>query len=1032
MRITRWFKNGLLAVLGVSSAAGFSACTNAGGSKTTSVKLTLPDPNVAFTKARSSLRVGALSLTQKSYYSRIMINIQGGGVPAPIVHIQEIKDPSQPINLNPQFEVLRGTTPNIQVLLITSTIWVDASTGQPISGSDHGEEKFYYGDAMNVAMQSDLQKIPLSVSAMGVTQGAQGAIAGRLIDSDGTGVTGKVAIKIVPSRLDGSQAPPMIVSQTEIHGGWFEFIAFQGLKFSYVFDDGTPNGRDLLPGLNIDTVPTAGALPQNQAFITVPSAYRSLSSSGTEIQRTSWPGARFWIGFFGAGAPATHKACYDSGAGANMSYLYSSSAVGDTTQIQWAGASPDATHAGVASGGIGVSNGDCDTAANAWNSWLKPMPLRLADGHGVLGSRGPFRTITGSNGGPVLLDTVHDGVSSLTLKWGYLPGAAQGGRIDGVGVFRRVLPTAPSNNGGGRRDYEVDDLIACNKLTDPNFFPANGPFQLVTQVPVTAALTQTTTLSGINSSDFNSGKVQVILCPYSSGKTGYYNAGIDMNSGGGGSGPGPATKLTVVGPSVNPALVSDVIATNVCSPLMLVPQDSNGRPTWMPPSPSLAMTSTGQATFYADALCQNALTANNAKWDGASGNSTATVFIKTTSASAFSVSAHLTASASSYSPAINVTGHLSLAPATPGSVSQYKILGLPSALTAFTCYPVMAVALDITGRIVVPGATPMSFPSVGTSNLFVYGPDDGMCVSASSLVSKDFYFPLPSPSPAMATGFVPLYLRYVGTSALATATNILNGIMVSSMPVVASNATVALPGAAAKLKVMMPGSFAAEQCMWASIKLVDSSGNETPAPAGGVAVSANTNSGSAQFYPDYNCNSVSSAGPASVTIPEGATQALAYFREPSSNATSFTASASGGIASGTQPLSVSGPQVAKLVVTGPGQSYSAGGVSGADLSINHGSAVAYTVTALSILDNPVNPGAMTFNIGISQPGAGTLHLNGQSGGISVSFGTGNTTTVNLDCSTGGSYPITLTGGSLMAPAGSPYAVISNLTSLSCD
>jgi hypothetical protein len=486
------------------------SCTKGGNQATSTIRLAMPDFN-----QRSSN--SAASLSTVTTPSRIMINIQGPGIDAPIVFIFEAKNQSSAVPTSIPLTVPRGSSRLIQALFLTKTVDVDAN-GNPLGD---GVQTFYYGDMTTDLANSDESR-DLTVSKMNITQGAEGAIAGRLIDDNGNGPTGRVAIKFAPP--NGS--PPMIVSQSEMHGGWFEFIAFEGLKFSYSLE----NGRDLFPNFTMSAIPSDLSAPRT--FVTVPPAYKPVYTGGSEVQRDVKAGGKFFLGFFGTGSSAM-RICYDNSTSLKLNGVYSSATVGDTNLVPWSGgASPNAAQAGPVGGGTAIAGGNCDGSANFtnyWSNWIKFDPAHLGDGHGIFGTRGPFRLFVPSGQtGFKLMDANVDATNNLNINWAYLPGSTGTGRVNGVGVFARTLAAAPvQNNNGGQKEYEIDDGIACNKLTDSSFLAE--PFKLLARVSVsgTELSQQTFQYAGYaTQSDYSQKKVEVVLCPYSDSRQDYFTGAI--------------------------------------------------------------------------------------------------------------------------------------------------------------------------------------------------------------------------------------------------------------------------------------------------------------------------------------------------------------------------------------------------------------------------------------------------------------------------------------------------------------------------
>jgi hypothetical protein len=979
-------------------------------SNSTKIQLNLPDPNAivaARTQAKAQAQVkqsiakalsattaspspsptpAQTSFTPSGYYNRVMVNISAPDLPAPIVWIQNSNDPSRPVNLSPSFDVPQGSGRLIQVLLIVQPYWIDSATGARVGGDGGGNSIFMYGDVAQ-DLNAPSQSVSLGVSGTGLFEGASGVVGGRLLDVDANGnsipgPTGGVSVQFnPPPRADGSLPPSMILNRSEIHGGWFEFVAFEGLNFSYILE----NGRNLTPLLSLTgsttfslTPPSGINLGTNKIFVTSPSnGFVSLSesNSSSEVFRAPWSGYKYLLGYFGPGAPAANQICYDSVISTTSPTpdFHLSPIVGASDAIQWGGllsTSSQVTQGGVLSGGVGIQGGICSNASTAeFTSSLSILPQQLSNGHNMLGTQGPFRAFKGTSG-LTLLDPGISG-ATLSLKWAYLPGVA----IDGVDVFTRTLATTPGNGNNDQfREYRRDDaIILCNQLTDPTVM-TNGAFQKVGSAPfVASSATQSTTLTVV-ADDYNAGKIQVILCPYSNSRTGYFTLGLDLNNGGSGGGGGSGSNsfpvgIKVTGPSLDPLATANPVAPGVCTPLTVFPVDSSGKPTWVPANATLTVTSSVSGDlFYTDSGCTQTLSANTSPTQM---GSTFFVYYKTQqTAGSVAINSTLAAPAANGNPAISYPVSLPLTITTASTPSGINFAGIPSTLMAFSCVPTIVEVVDANGLVVQPSANAMpsiTLPISPSSPVQFY--TDGGCAG------------MPVATPPVSGSSQVLFLSYTGASTITTAFNILSGVTAvfgtSTAPVGAVNVTINQPGPVASAQVVVvQNSFAAETCVMGDVRFYDASGNPAPAPTA-LPVTVNTN-GSPLFYPaGSNCSStpVPTPGAASYTIPMGKTSAGFALRETSTSATSISAALtlpSGVAATPSSPISVGPAPLASLMFLWPGQTYypPSGSASSGIYQPTNGSATRATpvpgqIVPLSPLGRVISP-TTAFSLNISQ------------------------------------------------------------------
>lgn len=527
-----------------------SGCTRK--EATTSIEITLPDfqaiSNAKLSKEKLSEQGSAdAATTTVTKVGRVMINVIGEGItPARVVIWERRDDLNRPDPTSFALEIPQGRARLFQVLIITKELILDSTYGQVLS---EGEEKFLYGDVLR-DLSSSVESVSIPVSDLGInSSGAEGVISGQILDRSPTGSTipgptGKVLMKFIPP----NGRPPMIVENTEIHGGWFTFFAKDGLKFRYEL---ASNGRNLLPFFESPSNPGVSLNTQQVVNVRTPVTYRSfyLPGSDTPLDKRKQSANSSILGYFGDGVVRSgtnpHQVCFSSTESEIESDIYIDDS--GTTLLSWAGRINDSTastKAGVfGGGGIASDTGEC--SGILFQNWLKVLGNRASDGHGIGGFRGAFQPMPRADGQWDFLQVRSAAAAgTLDLKLKYLPGVVGPGRITGIQFFTRTLQTPPNDHHG--RDYEESDGIACNRLSDLGFssssshrFPASPD----------SIFEQTVQLNGIDQAAFEERRVEIILCPFSDSRPGYFNAGLDYSPSGGGSSGGGSVrkeiKLTV-------------------------------------------------------------------------------------------------------------------------------------------------------------------------------------------------------------------------------------------------------------------------------------------------------------------------------------------------------------------------------------------------------------------------------------------------------------------------------------------------------
>lgn len=520
-------------------------------------------------KTVKSSKVGASSnLTVRRLPARIMINISGPGIEKPLVQIWNTHTGETPPS-SFEFVVPRGSKRLVQVFAITRDFYY-RPTGEFVT---EGLESFFYGDTTK-DLANPTEDIEIAVNEMSLgSQGlGEGVISGRYLDQDGTGPTGKVHMFFKPPN-----APPMIVAEDEIHGGWFEFFRMDGVNFFYVLEDGRRLFEDF-------TIENPGFIWNSaRALIQYPSGWRNINSN-PDNGRKPVPQKHLIAGFFGPGSQSGNKRICIPGeeVEANL-HLYTDET--SDTRVVWVGKtqtlSPE--QAGVILGG--ETPDQCEEGS--WlEDWLHPDINELGNTHEAMGFLGAFQLLTdnireGSEGRRSFLNVTYSDPQSqkVELKWRYLPGVTGSGRIAGVEVFSRILPDGTSS--GDRRDYENGDGILCGELTNKNRFSIPFTFRKAVRYSPDS-LDQSTEITGIEYSDWQAGRVQFVLCPYNDKKE-YYSSGVVYDSywysGGGGGQTISAASLTIEG--------APQLLNGLCHPITVKLYDNDENVIQLPSGPGV-------------------------------------------------------------------------------------------------------------------------------------------------------------------------------------------------------------------------------------------------------------------------------------------------------------------------------------------------------------------------------------------------------------------------------------------------------------
>ena len=554
------------------------SCTRNRGHQT-SFRIEMPDWQKTLKKSVSSFGTDDVSVVRKP--GRIMINISGPGISEPIVQIWESRDK---INAQPpaafEFQVPRGENRVIQVLAITRDFYF---LGDQMAST--GKDTFFYGDVKKPLVNS-VESIEITLQEVTLGEGGEGVVSGRWIDADGNGPTGLLTMKYVPPN-----APPMVVHRTEIHGGWFEVPAIAGGKFTYELEDGTPlfSNFDIgNPGL------TWG---DERVWIKVPTGYKNIYGFGsTPVARWETSPVHIVLGYFGPGASGK-KVCYPDQTG-KLPGLYVSPDLNSNTEVEWSTSGPSATTAGVLAGGAPASA--CTSQNTRFIDWLFPNPTSLLNGgRRAAKFQGVFQSLNDpSSPDEKYVEIAYNAATSqVDLSWKYLPGTTGPERISGIEIFTRVVPE--DFNADHDNLYE-DDGVACNRLTNPMYFPLL-PFTSRGRFAVQGTDLQAVSITGLTEGEFE--RTQIVLCPYSNERPGYFTAGYvhRKESFGGGGGPFKEIRLNLV----NAISKHHNIAAYDCEEVKITFYQ-DGVETVVEDGLAVQLSEASSTAFYTDAACSTA------------------------------------------------------------------------------------------------------------------------------------------------------------------------------------------------------------------------------------------------------------------------------------------------------------------------------------------------------------------------------------------------------------------------------------------
>ena len=372
-------------------------------------------------------KIGAQSIG--SNVSHIVVNIQGAGLPGPIVwnwdahHNGTMLTPPDYVRL----DVPKGTARLIQILLVSET--------------ESGAEEFSYGDVVK-DLVAEFESVTIVVNSVsGGGSGVQGQVGGRYLNVGGTsGPTGELELLFTPPVAG---RPKMKIMDVSMINGWFNLFLIDGAAFSYRFKH---SGLNLFDGTNLDL---NGAVfsPLSQTdhllHLIQPAGISAYMNNGATPTTETRGEERYIAGFFGPGAASVPRAaCYNTTAG-SVSNMYTAYTNNTTNTPMWYDPNSGVTTKvrrlnSFVGKAIGV--GICGTGTE-YDNILKIDGKNVGSGKGrTFGFESVFKISSSSYN--AIQATYSSGV--LTLSWNYLPDVIGVDGVDGVSVFVNTTGLAVS------------------------------------------------------------------------------------------------------------------------------------------------------------------------------------------------------------------------------------------------------------------------------------------------------------------------------------------------------------------------------------------------------------------------------------------------------------------------------------------------------------------------------------------------------------------------------------------------------------
>lgn len=373
--------------------------------------------------------------------SHIILNIRGPGIPQIISRNYDSEDSAESLPSVIEVEVPAGSGRLIQYM----GVWENETDNSL---------RFTYADSLTDLAPGE-QEVVLAAKSYNTTSG-EGRLMGRYKSTDGSYPTGPVDWLFSPP----NGRPLMLIERQMIYGGWFNFMIFDGVPFTYRL---VKSSEVMFSGVDMSS-PTLSP-SDSKMHIDVPGSYEERDSSCRYN-----PSSKIIVGFFGQSGG--EKVCYDDTNSYTYSRIFSDSNC--SAPLIWTTTYPAPMgDVGATAGGVQASlEADlCATDLSQVVTSLRWMfdPSSIEDGvHDDMLWKGPFLRQTGGN---YLSQTYVS--SSVTLNWQFLPGATGTSGVSGVRIYRRLTGQGTS----------LDDLSRNRERPCDEVLEQEGGFSFVTAVP---------------------------------------------------------------------------------------------------------------------------------------------------------------------------------------------------------------------------------------------------------------------------------------------------------------------------------------------------------------------------------------------------------------------------------------------------------------------------------------------------------------------------------------------------------------------
>ncbi len=795
----------------------------------------------------------------------VAINVSGPGINVPITYgwsaDKNGSQPAAPASFD--LEVPSGNGRLIQLLGV-----YENSTTESLA--------FSYGDA-TLNLPAGNVAVSLELSEVGSGNIVAGRAAGRFLTSANSGPTGIVNVRFSP----GGGKPPLIVEQSFIANGWFNFFMLAGANLEYEV-----NGFKLFDGpvdLNSPLfVPNSGNA--NLDRVARASLPKSVRLEGNNQSKKHEDAAIYSWGFWSndptfvvgknicndltAGGAFTKIFRYDSVAANANTLLVLSNAPADNqsfpTNAALLATSPALNNV-FAGGGIGP------TCANL-SDFLLPIKKRMIDGNGgdsIAGFKNIF--VHDSDGGAFSITPTGN---TATIEGMVLPGIQN--IYSRIKFYKRI--------GAVNEDFRIENAICRNIANGESGFVFAG--EALTINGTTRAFSATNVGIDTTSMEYAEGRISLVACGAKGpaindlAPMGLFQ---ELYSHGGS---GPYMRMELSGSNYNG--INYVVTNGQCYPLALnlySPSANGSSPPYTADNPvTISGLNPGGASWYEihnTATCNSQITNNSTVTIPKDSNTYGTgLWLKPISTGPDQTFSGVSVSGDgvSFSPNTNRVNV-----ANP----SLSITGPSSALiwtnTNQLCYQVNVTTLDASGMPMSMNPSSLSLSFSGSGFTLYNGLSD--CQAGSNPTTSSFNI---DPGDSFKT----MYLR--GTTAGSqTFTIAANGLYAATSRSFDFFAESAANSSLASRFLITPLSSRSGLCNQVRVTHVNSAGNEIPVQAA-VEIKLSSSSHNVQFFNDPACMT------STRTIYMNAQQssAIAYFRATSVPGTTVAIEGSTGAASG--------------------------------------------------------------------------------------------------------------------------------------